>query len=197
MTAITLDHHNNSDLIGSLLVATPLIDADSPFNKAVILVIHHHKLGSMGLMINNPLDPFQAAMVGYSFDKSHQADTLAKIPLYFGGPIEPYRGLILHTCDDYDKGILCSITNSVAVSSNLEILKDISKGYGPSKKLLALGCTGWKSGQLEQEILNNNWLISPFSEKIIFDDNNYEKWDLAMQSIGIKKHCLHMSVGQA
>jgi putative transcriptional regulator len=197
MTLINLDHQHHADLIGSLLVATPLIAEDSPLNKAVILVIQHHKLGSIGLIVNSPLDPMQAAMVSYAFDKKHQDEKLKNISIYFGGPLEPYRGLILHSCDDYNKGIISTIANGVAISSNAKILKDISKGKGPSKRLLALGCAGWQGGQLEQEIMNNQWLIIPFSEKIIFDDNNCQKWDLAMQSIGIKQHCLHMSVGNA
>ena len=71
------------------------------------------------------------------------------------------------------------------ISSSVDVLQDILAGGGPEQLIIALGYAGWRPNQLEEEILNNRWLITDISPEIIFNRSNDDKWSLALSSLGI------------
>ncbi len=118
------------------------------------------------------------------------------IPVHFGGPLEPARGFVLHT-DDYKKQETLLIRNGMALTSSIDILKDISDGSGPSRSILALGYSGWSAGQLEAEIEQNSWITAPSTDELIFEKGVREKWLIAAESIGVDLLKLSPSAGHA
>lgn len=92
-----------------------------------------------------------------------------------GGPLENAHGLVLHS-DDWKSVESIYVTNTIKLSTSLDILRDLSEGQGPSNALLALGHANWSPGQLEEEMNNNLWYIAPCNEAILFNKNFKNKW---------------------
>ncbi len=171
-------------LSGKCLIAMPDMQ-DENFAGTVIYLCSHSQSGAMGFVINQKIQDF-------SF-----ADLAARLPvrscninLYRGGPLEKVRGFVLHSTD-YIKGDTVVIDNEMAVSSSLDILNDIACGSGPQDNLIALGYASWQPGQLEQEIVNNCWMVANPGRELIFRTKDEEKWQKAMDELGID--LIHLS----
>jgi putative transcriptional regulator len=159
-----------------------------------VYVLSHNNKGAIGLVINHAVNNVDSSVIFQSFNIENSSKK--SLPVHFGGPIEAEKGFILHT-NDYNKDtILKSEDNPVALSSNLQILKDIAAGSGPEKSIFALGYAGWGAGQLENE-LNNFWIRVPFDKEIVFANDDERKWELALGSAGIKSYTLSSQCGHA
>ena len=89
------------------------------------------------------------------------------------------------------------IDESVCLTTSIDILRDIAKGTGPDKALLALGYTGWAPGQLESEIQANGWLHCAADSELIFDPEVDRKYNRALVKIGIDPSRLVSDAGHA
>ncbi len=89
------------------------------------------------------------------------------------------------------------IAEGVSLTATLDILRAIAKGSGPSRAVLALGCAGWASGQLESEILANAWLVGPVDPSLIFDPDFSGKYDRALALLGANAATLSSEAGHA
>jgi len=61
------------------------------------------------------------------------------------------------------------ISESISLTTSRDVIEAIASGKGPEQYLVALGYAGWGEGQLEQEILANAWLNTPYNKHILFD----------------------------
>ena len=61
----------------------------------------------------------------------------------------------------------------------------MARGEGPSKALVALGCAGWGAGQLEQELVDDSWLLVPNRLDVLFGLPLAQRWQAAAGSIGV------------
>ncbi len=181
-------------LEGQLLVATPLI-MESCFNHAVLYLCAHSDEGAMGIIINHALDDLSYMDVLKQL-KIPEPEGARKWPVYLGGPVEPTRGLVIHS-PDYRHEDTVVLADDIAVTSNLQILRDITAGGGPKKHLLALGYAGWAPGQLEAEVEANSWISAPSSGKLIFDTPDDQKWSETAKTLGIDMLKLSGDVGHA
>ena len=115
---------------------------DPIFSKSLIYICEHDKDGSMGLIINKPMISENAVDI-------IQQTGLAQInplpDIYFGGPVNLEMGLILHNTSYTIEGTL-SISKSVALTSNKQIVSDLKNGDGPSKFRFSFGYAGWGKG---------------------------------------------------
>ena len=60
---------------------------------------------------------------------------------------------------------------------SLETLMDLSESYSTTQKLrIFAGYAGWSSGQLEQEMARNDWLVHPASLDLIFKADPCQLW---------------------
>jgi putative transcriptional regulator len=187
------DNHGTY-LAGQLLVAMPGMQ-DSRFAKTVIYICAHNGEGAMGLVINRVFDALTLP------DLLEQLGIEASSPIetncvYFGGPVETGRGFVLHTPDYIRDGTLM-VTNGVALTATVDILRSIAAGDGPRRHLLALGYAGWGAGQLDSEIRANGWLNVAADDDLIFDRDLDGKWDRAMAKIGIDPRMLSDLAGHA
>ncbi len=171
------------DLTGKFLIASPYSFGSDVFNKSLIYVVSHSEKGAMGMIVNHMVNRVPANSLLKLFKDETNVSELV-LPIYLGGPVEPERGFILHSCE-YDKNLLLKVESDLAVSSNIEILKDIALGAGPKRSLFVLGYTGWDAGQLEREIQNNMWIVSDSSKDLIFSETTEDKWSAALYKMGI------------
>jgi putative transcriptional regulator len=103
----------------------------------------------------------------------------------FGGPVEPSRGLVLHSAD-YKREETLIIDAQMALTASLEILKDMAGGKGPQQAWLALGHSGWAPGQLDREMQDNAWLVVEADAALVFDADFDAKWQRALDRLSGK-----------
>ncbi len=166
---------------------------DPIFSKSLIYICEHDNDGAMGLIINKPMISENAADI-------IQQTGLAQIEplpdIYFGGPVNLEMGLILHDANYNIEGTL-TISKSVALTSNKQIVLDLKNGGGPDEFRFSFGYAGWGKGQIEREIENGDWLLMPADDDFIFSIPNTDKWKKAASKFGIDILDLGGSAGLA
>lgn len=177
------ENSNPESLTGKFLIASPFCMPNDVFNKSLIYVMSHNESGAVGLIINRIVQKLTAGAILKLFKDNDSSDSPLSVSLYAGGPVEPERGFVLHT-PEYNKNLLIKSSDGLAVSSNIEIIRDIAQGQGPQNSMVVVGYTGWGPGQLEEEITQNMWIVSESSNDIIFSEN-VDKWEIALSKIGI------------
>jgi putative transcriptional regulator len=90
-----------------------------------------------------------------------------------------------------------AVSETVSLTTSRDVIEAIATGKGPEKYLVALGYAGWGQGQLEQEILANTWLNSPYSQNVLFDTEINKRWQGAAEEIGININQLTTQAGHA
>ena len=122
--------------------------------------------------------------------------TTSEIAVFSGGPVQQEHGFVLHTRGgSWDATMDVSAT--VSLTSSRDVIEAIAIGEGPEKFLVALGYAGWGEGQLEQEILANAWLNTPYSKDVLFDAPINMRWQKAGKQIGIDINQLTTLAGHA
>lgn len=175
-------HIASGYLSGTLLVAMPQM-GDPRFERTVVYLCAHTAEGAMGIVINRALEDVHLPdlLRQLNIPSSDNSDA---IQVHFGGPVETGQGFILHTAD-YVQDSTLMVGGSVGLTATLDILKDIARGSGPHRSLLALGYSGWGAGQLESEIQANGWLTVPADDSLLFDHDLDTKWERALAKIGV------------
>lgn len=118
------------------------------------------------------------------------------VGILFGGPVNLEMGLILHDANYIIDGTL-TISKSVALTSNKQIVLDLKNGDGPDEFRFSFGYTGWGKGHIEREIENGDWLLMPADDEFIFSIPNTDKWQKAALKFGIDILDLGGSAGLA
>ena len=168
-------------LKGSLLIATSKMP-DPRFQKQVIYICAHDKDGAMGLVINRPITEINLADILEGANLPIPSGQLP--PVYMGGPVEPASGFFLHSAD-YLPDESIHVSDTVRMSRNPSILKDIASGHGPAHFIFVLGYAGWAPEQLEHELSDNGWLTVPCRDHILFKTPDADKWKEAAKIYGI------------
>jgi putative transcriptional regulator len=177
-------------LDGNLLIAMPTM-GDPRFNRAVVYLCAHSADGAMGIIINQraPNISFTELLEQLNIappkERIRLPLGLGAMAVHLGGPVETGRGFVLHSADYFKAESTLPIDESVCLTATIDILRDIAKGTGPDKALLALGYAGWAPGQLENEIHANGWLHCAADPELIFDAEVDHKYTRAMSKIGI------------
>ena len=147
----------------------------------------------MGLIINKP-------MISDNTAEIIQQTGLGKInpmpEIYFGGPVNLEMGLFLHDTT-YDIDGTLSISKSVSLTSNKQIVVDLKNGNGPDIFRFSFVYAGWGKGQVEREIENGDWLLMPADDNFIFSISYSDKWQKAASQFGIDILDLGGSAGLA
>lgn len=182
-----------SDLSGKLLVAMPGL-GDPRFEKSVLLICAHSEQGSMGLIVNKPASEitFDALLKQLSIPALG-----GSCPIHVGGPMEGARGFVLHSPQIEAEDGTMDVGDDFAMTTTPDILRDIACGAGPGMALLALGYAGWAPGQLESEILRDDWLVASATPELVFSPDNGAKWGQAIRSMGFDPVSLSAIGGRA
>ncbi len=163
---------------GQLLVATDTL-RDPRFVRSVVYMLRHDSAGALGIVINRPLGSIPLARVLEALGRA-PAGVSGEIRVHYGGPVEPGRGMVLHT-PDWRGGDSRVVHEGVAVSSDPAVFEAIGRGEGPRRTIFAAGYAGWAPGQLEGELAGGFWIVVAADEALIFDDEAETKWDRATE----------------
>jgi putative transcriptional regulator len=170
-------------LTGRLLVATERM-GDPRFDRTVIYMLEHGDTGAMGLIVNVPLGETSFAKLFEQLGLTPEPEAARRLTVYYGGPVEPGRGFLLHSDDVLIAGSH-RVASGLAVTAEPELLRALARGKGPAHALFTLGYAGWAPGQLEQEIAQGSWLVVPVSARLVFDESHSRLWEQAVRSLGI------------
>lgn len=181
-------------LEGQFLVAMPTI-GDERFARTVIYLWAHSAEGAMGIVVNRPLKmvTFPQLLKQLGIEVPHPSN---EIVVHAGGPVEEGRGFVLHSAD-YVQDSTLIVSETIALTATLDVLRAIAEGKGPSQSLLAIGCAGWAPGQLESEIQANGWLHTEADDEILFKTELPQKWPRALAKIGVDVSMLSSAAGHA
>jgi putative transcriptional regulator len=186
--------HETGQLQGELLVAMPMMQ-DPRFERSLIYLCAHSPTGAMGLIVNKPIAgvtfPDLLEQLGIEGQAEHHS-----IRIHNGGPVEPGRGFVLHS-NDYQRDATLLVGPHFGLTATIDVLKAIAEGQGPRHSLLALGYAGWGPGQLDAEIQANGWLLAPADDGLLFDQDDGEKWMLALKKLKIDPRNLSTEAGHA
>ena len=187
------------NLTNQFLIAMPGM-ADETFAGAVVYLCEHTDKGALGLVINKPIDiklPKLFEKVELTLDR----DDLADVPVYFGGPVQTERGFVLHERVGDEGGQYNSSLSipggGLEMTTSKDVLEALSNGAGPKKLLVTLGYSGWRAGQLEDEIGRNGWITVDAQPGIIFDTPVEQRYSKALSLLGIDAGSLMQEAGHA
>lgn len=181
-------------LANQLLVAMPGM-TDPNFSRAVIYVCEHHEEGTVGLIINHPLEyhlDFILEQMNIDTPLGHQK----YLPVLFGGPVQPERGFVLHRPAGVWRSSL-NLMENVTVTTSDDIIKAIANNDGPQDALITLGYAGWSTEQIDQEVKLNQWLVCPATSELLYEVPFDQRWEMAGQSIGVNMSRLSYQSGNA
>ena len=188
-------------LDGQLLIAMPGM-SDPRFDRSVIYMCAHSEQGAMGLIINKttPMMSFGDLLAqldilpGEAAEPPHE---LLAMPVLYGGPVEQGRGFVLHTSDYFAANSSLPVSETIALTATVDILRAMAEGRGPERAILALGYSGWAPGQLENEIQNNGWLTCAADDELLFGINFDARYVAALRKLKIDPAMLSSESGRA
>lgn len=194
---------------GDIIISSPYADMGVIFNKTVIYITSHDQDRTTGIIINKLLKQVDRKTILKALDIGSGSITLKdfnlkekNIPIYFGGPLEYDKGIILHS--DGNKKILSDkINDYISVSNSLNIFNNLTLPSENQYNMILLGYSSWGANQLLSEIKSNYWIIlSKLSNKkilynLIFSNEYHSKWNLALNLAGIKPGSYNNCLGRA
>ena len=178
------------DLTHHFLIAMPSLQ-DINFSRSVIFIEDHSDEGTIGLIINKPLQITLGTVLTH-LKLATSFENVAQHSVLMGGPIGQDQGFVLHRSPDETDA-----SDKIQLSSSKELLRLISNNSGPQDFLITLGYSGWEPGQLEEEIVNNDWLSVQAAPSILFDTPIEQRWVAAIGLLGIDVNSLSDQSGHA
>mgnify|MGYP000259407280 CR=1 FL=1 len=150
---------------GNLLFAEPTIIGDMSFNRSVILLTNHSKEGSIGFILNKPLQFTISDLI---------PEIEISFKVYNGGPVEQDNLYFIHKSPKLIPNSI-EISNGIFWGGHFETVVKLIKNrqIQPKDIKFFLGYSGWDYNQLEEELKTNAWIVS----KNIYKQDIIEKED--------------------
>ena len=183
-------------LSGQLLLSLPGI-GDARFERAVIAMCVHDENGALGIMVSQLHQGLSVRDLMRQLEID-PGETPKDAPIHLGGPVEPGRGFVLHSPEYAGEGTL-AVADVWALSASQGVLKDIARGRGPARWLMALGYAGWGEGQLDRELKRHGWMSLDGSGAgaVLYDTPVDQRWPRAFAQLGVDVGHLSGAAGRA
>ena len=168
-------HNEGVDTLqGQLLIASPGL-LDPNFRRTVVLVTEHNEDGAAGLVLNRP-SPTEVAevvpMLEPLVDDGEQ--------VWVGGPVQPNAVLVLGEFIDPDDAAvpLFGSLGFPALDEPDEVVPVTTR-----RRVFA-GYAGWSSGQLEDELSREDWIVEPALPDDAFTEAPDDLWSDVLRRKG-------------
>lgn len=162
------------NLTGHLLLSNATL-FDPNFRRTVVLIGHHDEEGAVGVVLNRPLDvtvdeavPPLAALV--------QPGDL----VYQGGPVQPEAAVVVADFEDPTRAGVVAL-GSIGFLPEEADPDDL--GAIRRARVFA-GYSGWGPGQLEEELGEDAWLVTPALPQDVFDEEPEQLWERVVARLG-------------
>lgn len=161
---------------GRLLIASPAL-AESPFRRAVILMIEHSEDGALGVILNRPTEDFAVEAVPGRLAEAVRMDDR----VHEGGPVRPEAMIVLADFADVDQAA------AVAFDS-VGIVNPDADEEGLEAEISAIrvfsGYAGWDAGQLERELDEDSWIDAETMPGDVFTADPDSLWSRVLERKG-------------
>lgn len=163
------------NILTEFLIAKPNLP-DPRFKESVIVMFYHNQEeGAAGLVINKPIERMTISQLFESSNMTKPKKIIDKqITLYWGGPVDPEHIFFIHS-SDYKSNNFITSNKNFTITRESKVLFDIAKNKGPKEYIILSGIAVWKPGQLDNEIMRNDWDKKLNNYTPLFD-NGKEMW---------------------
>jgi putative transcriptional regulator len=161
------------------LIAVPQLQ-DPNFKQSVVLLLQQGDDGALGVVVNRETSLFLKDLCR-DHDIAYAGDPGKRVRL--GGPVQPEQGLVV-LGGEYEDPEARPVAEDLFVSAStgtLSRLCNLQRGRFQCYS----GYAGWAPGQLEREIAEGSWIVTPASAKLILDLPPEEMWVQALRDNGI------------
>lgn len=164
-----IQHNNVKPAKGKVLVAEPFLQ-DSYFKRSVVLLTEHNEEGSLGFVLNNPID-FRIEEILSEFPP---IDSLISI----GGPVRTDTVHYLHNLGHMVPESV-EVMDQVYWGGDLNVIRSgIEEGWIVSHQIrFFVGYSSWYPGQLAKEIQENSWLVTEIDRLDIMHGSDFRLWE--------------------
>ena len=158
---------------GRILISEPFL-SDSYFRRSVVYLTEHNEDGSLGFVLNKPLE-ISISEIVEDFPSS-------EFSISVGGPVSNNTVHYIHTLGP-------RIPDSVLVEDGIywggdfDILKELisAREVKPHELRFFLGYAGWSANQLEGEMQENAWLVGKISPRMVMQGVDSEFWTRTLE----------------
>jgi putative transcriptional regulator len=159
----------SSPAIGRFLIAKPQVAGF--FAESVIVLVDHADTGSLGLIVNRPIESTLAELVP-ELESARGHDE----PAFLGGPVSTDQMILLVHSATPPRGAE-AVVDSVFVSGSRDTLRSLLEKPKKDVELRAyVGYAGWAPGQLEAEIARGDWLVAQGDAASVFTRSPDALW---------------------
>lgn len=162
---------------GKILLAEPFM-VDPNFKRAAVLLCDHSKEeGSIGLILNRPLQ----TRIDELIDDFPTFDS----EVFFGGPVQMDTVHYLHSVGDLLKGSV-KVASGVYWGGDFEDLKFLIKSdlIQPNQIRFFVGYSGWSDGQLLDEMGYGSWVLANMDANYLYSIKPEALWQSIMMNKG-------------
>lgn len=168
---------------GLLLIAHPEL-RDPNFRRTVVLLCEHGPDGSMGLVLNRPLET-RGKPVLENFADLPASDS----PVLVGGPVGREQVYVLYQSNLSDVGPIESVrpvVDGIHLVGSLDALRELALSDDKASQHYRIyaGYAGWGSGQLDFEMGLGSWFVAPARADFVFDTPTADVWACVLRSMG-------------
>jgi putative transcriptional regulator len=160
-------------LKGHLLIASPKL-RDPNFFRSVVLLVQHDERGSLGLVLNRPME----LTIREAWKQLSEMPCQVEGNLHKGGPCE---GVLMALHTDLEASDV-EVFDGVHFSTTKDAIEHLVSHTGGSVRLF-VGYAGWSPGQLENELTEGAWVTAPATSESIFN-MAHGSWEQLLRSIG-------------
>lgn len=163
--------HFSQPLNGSLLIASPVL-VGGVFERSVIYLSEHSaEDGAFGLVLNQPTGNIVGDLL-----KGEVFQPLRRLAVYQGGPVE--EGSLFFSAFWWDENEKLNVSHQIPADDAMRLqLK-------PGTLLRAfVGYSGWSSGQLENELKEQSWMVAPPSRELLGMSHDMSLWSSVLREL--------------
>lgn len=161
---------------GRILLAEPFLN-DGYFRRAVILLTEHNEKGSIGFMLNKPVDAQLHELVNDFPEYDGE--------VYLGGPVQRNQLFFVHRLGHLIEDST-PISDELWWNGNFEQIRElIATGQADSSQIrFFIGYSGWEPGQLDKEMQERSWYVTPGKIKLVFNPDAEALWVNTVKNMG-------------
>lgn len=161
---------------GRILIAEPFLPG-SYFNRSVVLLVACSDKGAVGFILNKKVDvAIHDVLPGFpEFE----------VDVYLGGPVATDSIYYIHKLGNKLPGSI-HVLGDLYWGGDFEALKQMvrNKSINPADIRFFVGYSGWDSGQLEQEIKEDSWLVNDVDQEMVMSELPQESWADFVKKVG-------------
>ena len=169
----------NNNLVpkkGSLLISEPFLP-DPNFERTVVMICEHNEDGSFGFVLNKmaavALEDIMEGVQGFEQE------------VFIGGPVQQDTLHFLHRSEILQGGT--EIVDGLYWGGDFDQLMSMIDTHQVNSAdfKFFVGYSGWGSGQLEEELSINSWIVArQATADLVFDEKEDVLWKTVLKRLG-------------